>query len=241
MENSPAIAEPLPGNVARALLLLGSLFLSPGANALNADDAALVQRLPASMKLTTQEAKARIQQWQAFVAANRHKPERDQIVAVNAYFNGMQFVEDVILWHRQDYWATPLQVLVAAAGDCEDFAIAKYFTLREMGVPNDRLRITYVWNYDTPLGRPQPHMVLTYATASKDEPMVLDILTRDIETLKQRTALEPVYALNSERLWVVVNNTQVIPAGSPVQLSAWRRLSRAMAGDKALLRAPDMK
>lgn len=219
-----------------ALLALYTPFPASDAHALSPDDSALEQRLPAATKMTVWQARSNIRQWQALVSRTRGQSEADKLAAVNRYFNALRFVEDAALWQRQDYWATPLQVLAAGAGDCEDFAIAKYFTLEILGVPTRALRITYVWNHDTPSGTPDPHMVLVYTPPANAAPVVLDILTDDIQTLAERNSLEPVYGLNSEGLWLVGDEARAIPAGSPAQLSQWRRLSRAMKGDALLLR-----
>lgn len=218
------------------LLLLFTVFFTAETQAISVvDESALKQRLPVSMKVTAIEVKSRISHWQTFIESVRHKSEAEKITAVNVYFNALHFIEDANLWHKPDYWATPLQVLAAGAGDCEDFAIAKYFTLKTLGITNEHLRITYVWNNDTQSGKREPHMVLTYATAANTELLVLDILTNDIQTLAQRKGLELVYGLNSEGLWLAGDNALTIPAGSPLQLSQWRQLSQAMENDAALL------
>jgi predicted transglutaminase-like cysteine proteinase len=218
-----------------ALLLLCTTLLPTASHAMNTDESALMQRLPVALKITATQARNRIRHWQTFVEDVRHKSEMDKLVAVNHYFNTLRFIEDVKLWHQPDYWATPLQVLAVGAGDCEDLAIAKYFTLRTLGVTNERLRITYVWNHDALSGRRLPHMVLTYIASADADPLVLDIITLDIQSLSQRKDLEPVYSINSEGLWLVADNARAISAGSPAQLSQWRQLSLDMEGDTALL------
>ena len=56
----------------------------------------------------------------------------------------MLFEDDDQHWHQADYWATPIETLASNGGDCEDFSIAKYFTLRELGVAEQCLRLTNV-------------------------------------------------------------------------------------------------
>jgi len=218
--------------------VLCAISFSTYAHALEAEDSAVLRRLPAVMKITALEAKGRIGRWQAFIQYTRQKSDADKIAAVNDYFNRFHFVTDATLWHRPDYWATPLQVVAIGAGDCEDLAIAKYFTLRILGIADERLRLLYVLNHDTPSGRPDPHMVLTYSAAENAGRLVLDILTNAIQSLAQRKALEPVYSLNSAGLWFVGDNTRDVLAGSPVQLAQWRKLSEAMGRDAVLMQVP---
>ena len=104
-------------------------------------------------------------------------PERDQLTAVNRFFNQqLSFRDDSRVWQQIDYWATPVEALVKGAGDCEDYALGKYFSLRQLGVPAEKLRITYV----KALTRNQAHMVLTYYPSPTADPLVLDNLISDI-------------------------------------------------------------
>jgi predicted transglutaminase-like cysteine proteinase len=50
-------------------------------------------------------------------------------------------VDDIKQYGVRDYWATPLTTFTSGLGDCEDYAIAKYFALRQIGVPAEDLRI----------------------------------------------------------------------------------------------------
>jgi predicted transglutaminase-like cysteine proteinase len=48
-------------------------------------------------------------------------------------------VDDIVQYHAEDVWSSPLQTLTSGAGDCEDYAIAKFVALGEAGVaPEDR-------------------------------------------------------------------------------------------------------
>ena len=89
-------------------------------------------------------AQLRIEYWQNTTHEYRGKADIEQLTAVNDFFNGARFVSDIELWGKNDYWATPIEFLARDAGDCEDFSIAKYFTLKEMGMDVSKLRITYV-------------------------------------------------------------------------------------------------
>ena len=87
---------------------------------------------------------AGIQNWQEFVKENRSATAREKLVSVNNYFNQFSYVEDLDLYGREDYWATLRETLGRNSGDCEDFAIAKYFTLRDLNLSEENMRITYV-------------------------------------------------------------------------------------------------
>lgn len=143
-------------------------------------------------------AHARIEAWQQLLRTHRNRPEREQLNAVNHFFNReLRFLDDTQVWQQADYWATPLEALVQGAGDCEDYALAKYFSLRYLGVPRDKLRITYakVLNYD------RAHMVLSYYRSPTAEPLVLDNLFEQIRPAAQRPDLLPIFAFNAEGLY----------------------------------------
>lgn len=120
-------------------------------------------------------------------------PEDEQIHAVNDFFNEtIVYKDDLETWKETDYWTTPIELMRKGAGDCEDYAIAKYVTLRLLGVPSSKMRITCV----RVLPQNIAHMVLVY------EGKVLDNLIGDIRSVSQRTDLLPVYSFNAEGLYL---------------------------------------
>ena len=119
-----------------------------------------------------------------------------------------------------------MESLQRGAGDCEDYAIAKYFTLRQLGVPVDKLRITYV----KALQLNQAHMVLTYYPHPGAMPLVLDNLIDTIEPANQRTDLRPVYAFNAEGLWMPGQGGER-QVGDSKRLSRWQDLLKKMRAE----------
>jgi predicted transglutaminase-like cysteine proteinase len=148
------------------------------------------------------EAAARTREWFALMRNAEAAPEPEKLQIVNAYFNRVQNADDALAWGSADYWATPLELLGKNAGDCEDLTFAKYFTLRELGVADEKLRVMYVRAY---LARPktlQSHMVLAYYPTPAAEPLVLDSLTDAIRPGRERGDLIPVYEFNGGALWL---------------------------------------
>lgn len=169
----------------------------------------------------------RIDAWQRLLATEKQVPEAEQLSVVNLFFNHqMQYREDIDLWQEVDYWATPVQSLWKGAGDCEDYAIAKYFSLRHLGVSGEKLRITYV----KALRQNRAHMVLTYYSSPEAMPLVLDSLMDGILPASQRTDLLPVYAFNAEGLWLTgaSGNKRV---GDTKRLSRWQDVLKKMAAE----------
>ena len=141
--------------------------------------------------------------------------------AVNDFFNQrVAYVDDQQAWGAHDHWASPLELLARAQGDCEDYAIAKYFSLVAAGTAAAKLRLVYV-RVDQGSGvPPMPHMVLAYYPAPGAEPLILDNLVEQIRTASQRPDLQPVFSFNADGLW---QGTQGDRAGDPsARLSRWR-------------------
>ena len=84
------------------------------------------------------DAEQRVKDWQQTLMRNAGEDVDEQLYAINRFFNRLKFVDDIEHWRKEDYWATPLEFLSTNAGDCEDFTIAKYFSLRELGVPAEK-------------------------------------------------------------------------------------------------------
>nr|WP_083700711.1 transglutaminase-like cysteine peptidase [Halomonas sp. 1513] len=125
-----------------------------------------------------------------------------QLREVNDFFNRrVRWVDDIDNWGHEDFWATPLETMGQGQGDCEDYSIAKYITLRQLGVPNAQLRMIYV---RARIGRSQitqAHMVLGYYETPSAVPRILDNLVPSITPATQRNDLDPVFSFNSEGLW----------------------------------------
>ena len=152
--------------------------------------------------------------------------EAEKLQAVNQFFNRRVFFrDDVDVWGQTDYWASPLEMLARGQGDCEDYAIGKYFSLLMAGVAPKKLRMVYVRARlgGLPGGPQQAHMVLAYYPGNAtDEPLILDNLISEIRPASLRPDLTPVFSFNTEGLW---NGTQGTGAGDPVaRLSRWRDL-----------------
>jgi len=153
------------------------------------------------------------------------KDDLARLRAVNDFYNQrLAYVEDVDNWGEVDYWASPLESLGKAAGDCEDYAIGKYFTLTSLGIPHARLRMVYV--RASIAGAPNgfvAHMVLAYYPTPEAEPLVLDNLQPLIRPAGQRPDLAPVFSFNAEGLWQGVGSIRA--NGDPLtRLSKWREV-----------------
>lgn len=142
--------------------------------------------------------KRRALKWKSIIEESKLKARQDQLYEINNFFNSIPYYTDQEHWGKSDYWATPIEMLGTNGGDCEDYVIAKYFSLRSMGVPDDKLRMMFV----TALRYNQAHMVLAYYPEPNAIPLILDNINPRILPANKRRDLRPVYSFNGEGLWL---------------------------------------
>ncbi|WP_353669753.1 transglutaminase-like cysteine peptidase [Marinomonas sp. THO17] len=170
------------------------------------------------------DAEKRILAWREIVNDSKDLSMADKLAKVNNFFNQMDFVDDLDLWGKEDYWATPIEFLGMRAGDCEDFTIAKYFTLRELGVPDEKLRLVYV----KALRLNQHHMVLAYYHKPTSVPVILDNLDKELKPASKRNDLSPIYSFNAENLWLSKEKGRGVLVGGSSRLSLWTELNNRL-------------
>jgi predicted transglutaminase-like cysteine proteinase len=176
------------------------------------------------------DAATRLLEWEDMIRRDNTKTDREKIEKVNQFFNTrIRFVNDIDLWGVQDYWATPFETLCRKAGDCEDFAIAKFFTLKAIGMPEEKLNIMYVKALQYGIA----HMVLAYYSSPGAEPLILDNLIDGISPASKRPDLLPVFGFNGGGLWTAKQRSQGKLAGSSSdRLKPWQELQKKMSGNK---------
>lgn len=129
--------------------------------------------------------------------------EAVKLVKVNEFFNNpsiLRWADDKDTWGKTDYWANRFESLGKGRGDCEDFVIAKYLTLLNLGVSENKLFFTYVYaNFG---GKWISHMVLSYYEKPGDIPFILDSNTTTIKRANQRNDLKPVLTFNAKDLFL---------------------------------------
>lgn len=168
-------------------------------------------------------ARKRLLAWQD-IMRSPYNDDLAKLEKVNRFFNKIPFANDINHWGVEDYWATPTEFLASDGGDCEDFAIAKYFTLISLGIAENQLALTYV----KALRLNVAHMVLTYYPAPGMEPLVLDNLVDAIESSSKRTDLLPVYSINGSGLWVAKQRGRGERVGDGSRLTRWQDLLTRM-------------
>lgn len=207
------------------MLLAASILLFSLARAVGFDADKLLETITQRFGASSAQ---KFRDWQKLVADTGKITDPDrQVQKVNEFWNRrMQFMEDTDAWGQSDYWATPMESLGQGKGDCEDFAIAKYFTLLSAGIDVSQLRLIYV---KARMGGAasnitQAHMVLAYYSDPDAEPQILDNLLSDIRPASRRQDLSPVFSFNGQGIWAGVSAGGSASSTSTKRLSRWEEL-----------------
>jgi predicted transglutaminase-like cysteine proteinase len=167
-----------------------------------------------------------LRDWAKMLDDTRQQTPEIKLRKVNEFFNRrIEFADDQSVWGKSDFWATPFEAMTKGKGDCEDFVIAKYFSLLALDVPDTQLRLIYV---RARLGGPsstvqQAHMVLAFYPSPDADPLILDNLITEIRPAARRSDLAPVFSFNRQGVFAgVAASAQA--AGGTERLSAWQDL-----------------
>jgi predicted transglutaminase-like cysteine proteinase len=136
-----------------------------------------------------------LQHWLAYLAAIKSKPALEQIDAVNLYANKKEYILDMTNYGTQDYWAIAREFLYNG-GDCEDYAITKFFSLRWLGFDTDTLRIVILQDTNLRIA----HAVL--AVSYGNDILILDNQTQQVVSHAAIAHYLPLYSVNEKTWWL---------------------------------------
>jgi len=151
-------------------------------------------------------SKNRLKSWIKFIDENKQLTLDEKLKQTNDFFNNplrIRYNSDMNQWGKSDYWATPVEFIIQGSGDCEDYAVAKFFTLVALGVPQENMELTYVYlKQQAANANPnQAHLVLAYYATKRSEPLILDNVDSEVKLASQRPDLKPVFSFNGIGLW----------------------------------------
>ena len=225
MPYRPLSHRTLPTARALRVALAAFFYLAAGLSS------AQTPELPASLGIASADAK--LSSWNILLEHGSSLDESAKLQEVNSFINrSVAFGADLDVWGEEDFWATPAQTLSRGQGDCEDFAIAKYFSLVRMGVASEKLRLTYV----KAMTRNQAHMVLAYYPSASAQPLILDNLDLRIRPASERRDLLPVYSFNDLGVFLAKAPQRV--SQPPQFLARWSELSERALADGSAPSAP---
>jgi predicted transglutaminase-like cysteine proteinase len=183
-----------------------------------------IQKLIKIEKKYGPKAKQRVLLWDSMLQSAKGKTTLEKLKIVNDFFNKIQYKRDIIHWKKKDYWASPFEFLGTGAGDCEDYAIAKYFALRQLGIADSKLKITYVKLSRRGTKYEEAHMVLNYYHKTNQPPVVLDNINKRLMLATKRKDLKPVYSFNAVGLWKAQNKGKTEVSMGSNNLKNWKSM-----------------
>ena len=136
-----------------------------------------------------------ILEWKRLLESTRSKPFSQQLDIVNTWGNSHPYIEDQVNWGVEDYWETPYEFM-EVSGDCEDYAISKYYTRKALGVPVERLRIIVL--QDLNLGG-IIHAVLGVYDGGKL--YILDNQSSQVKPALKIYHYRPIFGINETSWW----------------------------------------
>ena len=136
-----------------------------------------------------------ISQWRAMLEKVRNYPLQSKLAAINNWSNAHPYVEDQLNWGIVDYWETPFEFM-EVNGDCEDYAISKYYSLRAAGIPAEQMRVMVVQDFN--LGG-IIHAIL--GVYDGDELWILDNQIKQVRSAYSIYHYRPIYGVNEEHWW----------------------------------------
>lgn len=175
------------------------------------------------------KAKNNTKRWLTLLKTASQDSSWNQLNKVNTFFNrSLTYENDLSLWGQKDYWASPVESLGRGRGDCEDYAIAKFFSLVALGIPEHKLRLMYVRQLEIN----EPHMVLIYFEEPDAIPLVLDNYNTRIKPASQRKDLRPIYSFNGNGLWLAKAKGMGAKVKNSKGVSAWSNLIKKIEEGK---------
>ncbi len=132
--------------------------------------------------------------WQQEIANAAGKPPLEQLRMINSFINEWPYITNADNYNRSDYWASPVEFFLRS-GDCEDYAIAKYVSLRQLGFSAEQLRLVVVDHTE----RVEAHAVL--AVYLDDGIYILDNLNEDVLKQDRVDIYIPYYSVNETARW----------------------------------------
>lgn len=134
------------------------------------------------------------QVWNEFMHSIEHDTPTSQILKVNLWFNAFPYKRDDYVYGKSDHWASPTEFL-EYGGDCEDYTIIKYITLRLLGLPAESMKIAMV--YDVFSGTDHALLLVKH----NGESYVLDNRENLTIPTNYTARYKPHYVFNEEQFW----------------------------------------
>mgnify|MGYP003143547727 CR=1 FL=1 len=125
-------------------------------------------------------------------------PAARRLAAVNSAINKVgRYRSDAAVYGVPDYWASPVEFFTNG-GDCEDFALAKYWTLKALGARSEDMRVVVVKIRSSSEG----HALLQVGRSNGAH--LMDNRTNAVSRAAVDRRYAPIYAVSNAGSWLYV-------------------------------------
>ena len=135
-----------------------------------------------------------LEKWSALLSGLKGADRLEMIAAVNRYQNNARYLTDMVNWKQEDYWETPGEFF-ERNGDCEDYAIAKYLSMRRLGFKPSEMRIVVVHDLNLNVG----HAILV--VYHERRVLILDNQVNEVLDSNRVRHYRIQYSINEEYWW----------------------------------------
>ena len=137
-----------------------------------------------------------VAEWRKEIQSLKGLPRREQVKRVNDFLNQIEYVDDRTVYGESGYWGATPERFFSGGGDCKDYAIAKYVSLRALGFTDDQLRVAVVQDTVKNIA----HAILIFY--SGDEGYILDNQNKKIERIEAVNRYQPYFSINERSWWL---------------------------------------
>ncbi|MDD3324488.1 MAG: transglutaminase-like cysteine peptidase [Sulfurospirillaceae bacterium] len=170
--------------------------------------------------LKTPKSKAIFKDYERFMNDATQKPLHVKLEMVNFYINSINGSYDEQSYQAEDYWASRGEFLALGRGDCEDYVITKYYTLKDLGVALESMALCVVKEKYTK----QDHMVLLLWINPNEEALILDNLSFKILPQSKRTDLHVEQCMNENGYFKLTKEGLINPTKSRIIIPAYEKM-----------------
>ncbi len=135
-----------------------------------------------------------LQRWQDFLETLQGMGTMQKIREVNRYMNEAPYIRDPINWGVADYWESPREFFLKN-GDCEDYAIMKFLSLRRLGFSNSQMRVVVLKDQHLRVH----HSVLAVYVGGQI--YILDNQIKQVVKQERIKHYKPIYSINETNWW----------------------------------------
>lgn len=138
-------------------------------------------------------------EWIELIARFRHRPLSEQVDGINAAINAHPYISALDNWGDPSHWETPFEFF-RRNGQCQDYAITKFLLLRELGVPDQAMRLVVLRD----VRRQVDHAVLVVDVSGRE--LMLDNLARTVVLASSNPNYHAYYSINESGWWLHLPN-----------------------------------